>query len=92
MKRVKYILASLLVAMLFLTVHDFVVAQIDSVSDTQKEHTLVKTEHKIFHIPVILPSNQNKLIAEFEEQSNFRLQHLVSKHSCNLLLKPPQFS
>lgn len=90
MKKIKFILSGLLVAMFFFAMHDIVLEQVDFSDKTNQEKKLVQTEHSVFHIPVILTIDESSFFAEFEEQIIFSSKNFILNNFQPLLFKPPQ--
>lgn len=92
MKKVKFILSGLLVAMLFFAVHDYMTMQMDLTQDSQPKKTLVKAEHSVFHTPMILTSHDNDMHVEVQEKISYTLKNFTVKNFHNSLFKPPRLS
>lgn len=92
MKRVKFILSGLLVAMLFFAGHDYMTMQMDLTQDDKPKKVLIQAEHNVFHTPMILTSNDNNSYVEVEEKISYSLKNLTFNNFHNSLFKPPQLA
>ncbi|WP_304544443.1 hypothetical protein [Sulfurimonas microaerophilic] len=90
MKRVKFILSGLLVAMLFFAVHDYMLTQMDFTDQVKKQKTLTKVEHNVFHTPMILTDLDTDFELAFIEKNIYPLKSFVIDNFTNSLFKPPQ--
>ncbi|QOP40576.1 hypothetical protein [Sulfurimonas marina] len=90
MKKVKLILSGLLFAMLFFSMHDYILTQTDLAGGVEKQKTLTKMEHNVFHTPMILTDLDTDFELAFIEKSIYPLKNFVIINFTNSLFKPPQ--